>query len=237
MTKLRKEQARRAGQQSDSEHSLSDAELVRRAAQRDKEAFRLLVEKYQVRAFNIAFDLLKNREDAEDVVQESFVKAYLSLPEFEGRASFYTWLYRIVYNMAIDYKRKVANKMRQGSVAFDDLLHSEEQGSGTIGSYAGRNPHDELVRKEQAARFGQVMNEISDEHRAVIMFRELDGMNYEQIAEATGVSKGTIMSRLHYARKKLQKGLQDLVSEDVLPTGEEMPRPGGKAHKLIGGVL
>ena len=77
------------------------------------------------------------------------------------------------------------------------------------------------------------MKEISDEHRAVIMFREVDGMNYDQIAEATGVSKGTIMSRLHYARKKLQKALHDLVSEDVIPSQGQTVQRNGKAHLLV----
>src|SRR4051812_13433700 len=87
--------------------AVSDIELGERSSRGDKDAYRLLVEKYQARVFSLALAIVKNREDAEDIAQESFVKAYLSLKDFKGQASFFTWLYRIVYNMSIDFRRRM----------------------------------------------------------------------------------------------------------------------------------
>lgn len=188
----------------------SDNELVRRAQNKDREAYRALVERYQSRAYALAFSILKNKQDAEDVVQESFVKVYLSIGGFKGESSFYTWLYRIVRNMSIDVKRKISrDKTRQTESpendAYSSIDSSAQQGNESY------SPDYELLRKEKARRIAQVLNDISEEHRTVIILREIDGMDYGQIAQITGVSKGTIMSRLHYARKKLQKALADLM--------------------------
>lgn len=192
-----------------------DADLVSRATAKDKEAYRQLVERYQSRAISIAYGILKNREDAEDVVQESFVKAYLSLPNFKGDSSFYTWLYRIVYNMSIDVKRKSARTSRyESDIEERELEHSME---GAAQSQDG--PDEELIRKEKLRCIDKAMREISEEHRTVIMLREVDGLDYQEIADVTGVSKGTIMSRLHYARKKLQQVLERLFANELSSEG------------------
>ncbi len=183
--------------------------LVLSAGKGDRLAFRLLVERYQSRAFAIAYEILRRREDAEDVVQESFVKAFLALREFRGQSTFYTWLYRIVYNMAIDFKRKVAR--RGGDVQmFDERNDLASQNSGFPAVGANDAPDDLLHRKEQARLITAVLQSLSEDHRMVVILREIDGLNYEQIAEVLGISKGTVMSRLHYARKKLQEQLKDL---------------------------
>lgn len=201
-----------------------DKELVERTRSGDRDAYRQLVEKYQQRAFAIAFEMLRNREDAEDVVQESFVKAYLSLADYRGDASFYTWLYRIVYNMTIDFKRKIA---RRGGPALEfDEVKSVEQGEGLLQELHRRDgPEEMAVRKEQAQHIQKVLSEISDEHRTVVVLREIDGMNYDQIAKVLGISKGTVMSRLHYARKRLQQGLKNL-----LPGGGEERARGNEGN-------
>lgn len=188
---------------------VGDKELVSRAAAGDKEAYRVLVEKYQKKCFAIAFEVTRSQEDAEDVVQEAFVKAYLSLPGFKGDSSFYTWLYRIVYNMAIDVKRR---RGRQGGdvVEFDERKTVEE-GEGTLLAeerFAG--PGEAMARKEQARRIREVLGDLSQEHRAVVMLREIEGLSYDEIARVLRINKGTVMSRLFYARKKLQKALADM---------------------------
>lgn len=182
--------------------SVNDEELVTRSRKGDKEAYRQLVERYQGRLFSCAFDILKSREDAEDVVQEALVKAYLSLHEFQGKSSFYTWLYRIVYNMSIDYRRRT-NRRGGAPLEFDEAKASEETGN------YGTNPADSVLRKQQSTKIKQVLAEISEEHRRVIVLRELEGMSYEEIANVVGISRGTVMSRLHYARKKLQQALSE----------------------------
>ena len=183
-----------------------DEELVRLSARGDKEAYRVLVEKYQARAFGLALGILKNKEDAEDVLQESFVKAYLSIPQFKGDSAFYTWFYRIVVNMAIDLKRK---KGRSGGDP-KELNEEIENGDVGLGEIGGFGPQEALLRKETATQIQQALNELSPEHRTVIVLREVDGLSYEEIADVVQVSRGTVMSRLHYARKRVQQALQRL---------------------------
>ena len=200
-----------------SEEKKDDSQLVKRAQNKDKEAFRSLVERYQNRAYSLAFSIMNNKQDAEDVVQESFVKAYLSIEKFKGQSSFYTWLYRIVRNMAIDVKRK---RSREKSTQPDmDSFDIEAEADLSVAYNAeSQSPDYALLRKEKARRIAAVLNDISEEHRTVILLREIDGMDYSQIAKVTGVSKGTIMSRLHYARKKLQQALSDLMSDKAQNT-------------------
>lgn len=197
--------------QSEETQELADAELVKRAINKDRDAYKILVERYQGRAFALAYRILQSREDAEDVVQESFVKAYLSLSSFKGQSSFYTWLYRIVRNMTIDVKRKTSRQSKRevdvGDVSFERIQESE-----TLFVKQESGPEEDLMRKEQRKRIVDALSGISEEHRSVIILREVDGLDYQQIADVTGVSKGTIMSRLHYARKKLQGALKDFMS-------------------------
>jgi RNA polymerase sigma-70 factor (ECF subfamily) len=199
---------------------IKESDLVARAAGGDKEAYRALVEKYQSRAFSIAYEIVQSRHDAEDIIQESFVKAYLSIGDFRGQSSFYTWFYRIVYNMAIDFKRRT-NRRGGEHAEYDDRM------SGENGVFAGattgktEGPSEAIFRKEQARKIQEALNEISEEHRAVITLREVDGLSYDEIADVVGVSKGTVMSRLHYARKKLQKALVEFAPGGVLPHEDE----------------
>lgn len=202
-----------------------DETLVAKTLAGDKEAYRLLVERYQNRLLTMVTDILKSREDAEDVVQESFVKAFLSLRNFKGQSSFYTWLYRIAHNMAIDVRRKSGRRggshveYKEG-VGVNKVATAEGEVTQAITGAAQHlqnieGPHAALARKEVGHRLQQVLGELSEEHRAVIMLREVDGLNYDEIAHAVGVPRGTVMSRLHYARKALQNALRDFVH----PTG------------------
>jgi RNA polymerase sigma-70 factor (ECF subfamily) len=197
-----------------------DEELVTRTLAGDRDAYRLLVEKYQGKILALALDVLKSREDAEDIVQESFVKAYLSLASFKGESSFYTWLYRIAYNMSIDVRRRTARRggahlefKESASVSRGIAGGNESGGAATAVPEHLQNvegPHEALHRKETGAKIQEVLQELSPEHRAVIVLREVDGLDYGEISDATGVPRGTVMSRLHYARKALQKALKDL---------------------------
>ncbi|MEY4701433.1 MAG: hypothetical protein RL326_1620 [Pseudomonadota bacterium] len=197
-----------------------DDALVAATRKGDREAYKTLVERYQSRIFSMAVDIVKNREDAEDVVQESFVKAFLSLDKFKGDSSFFTWLYRIAFNMAVDVKRKSA---RRGGNHFEykESLGVSPSGSGGIdtGETLGapvqhvEGPHEALARKQTGQKIQEVLAELSEDHRAVITLREIDGLNYEEIAEALDIPRGTVMSRLFYARKALQKALKEFAPE------------------------
>ena len=190
--------------------SFDEKKLVEQSSSGDREAFRGLVERYQGRVLRLVKNVVRSQEDAEDIVQESFVKAYVSLESFRGQSSFYTWLYRIAFNMAIDFKRKVA---RRGGdpVELKEVDKSKHLGSVPVIEL----PSDSMTRKEQSHFIMKALSELSEEHRAVVVLREVDGMSYEEIAKITGVTKGTIMSRLHYARKRLQGSLTEVAPEGV----------------------
>jgi len=183
---------------------------------RARELYQRIVELYQNRIFALAFSVVKAKEDAEDVVQESFVKAYLSLHDFRGASSFYTWLYRIVFNMAVDLRRRTARRGGAPQEFFDEKTSSD----GETALFAvGRieDPQQALVRKEQRSKLESVLNELSEEHRVIVILREVDGHSYDEIAETLGISKGTVMSRLFYARKRMQSLLKEYAPPGVLP--------------------
>ena len=186
----------------------SDQELVALTLAGHKEAFRFLVEKYQGRAYSLAFEILRSKQDAEDVVQEAFVKAFLSLSSFRGESNFYTWLYRIVFNMAIDQKRKTVRQGTDTINSDEQSLFASEQATDFKSSWAG--PDDLLYRKEQAKLIESTLAELSEEHRSAFILREVEGLSYADMAKVLGVTQGTVMSRLFYARKKLMEGLQAL---------------------------
>lgn len=186
-----------------------DSELVDRARAGDHEAFRMLYQRYHRRVYALAYGVVQNQEDALDVVQEGFIKAHRYLDRFEGASSFYTWLYRIVMNLSIDHIRK---HRRARHVDFDDAIdHGQRDGSvgedSLLPRVLGQNPGKSLVRKEIREQIARALGELSDKHRAVLVMRELEGMSYEEMAQAMQCSKGTIMSRLFHARRNMQKHL------------------------------
>lgn len=200
----------------------SDEALVADSVRGDKDAYRTLVERYQGRIFSMALDIVKTREDAEDVTQESFVKAFLSLNKFKGQSSFYTWLYRIAFNMAIDVRRKGARRggnhfeyKESLGVSNSGTPDSESRGEDIVGLGHVAGPHEALVRKQAARKMQEVFETLSDEHRAVVTLREIDGLNYDEISDALGIPKGTVMSRLFYARKALQRALMEFAPESA----------------------
>jgi len=192
------------------ETHVDDRELVLAARRGDRDAFRTLFERYHRRAYSLALGLVRNKDDALDVVQDAFIKAHRYLDKFEGTSSFYTWLYRIVMNVAIDHLRK---HRRQNPVELDEGVLDEASAGGEelLPRILGGNPGRALMDKEIRARIDQALGELSDNHRAVLVMRELEGLSYEEMAQAMDCSKGTIMSRLFHARRNMQKRLLDLV--------------------------
>ena len=183
---------------------LSDSEIVDRVRKGDTQQFRQLVERYQTRAFHVAKRVLRSDEDAEEVVQEAFVKAYLSLDSFKGQSKFYTWFYRIVFNMSVDVKRK---QQRRGG---DAVEYIEDLGSFDTKDSVDRLPETNVANREMLALVADALKELSDDHREVLVMREFDGLSYDEIADLLKVNRGTVMSRLFYARKNLQALLAKL---------------------------
>jgi RNA polymerase sigma-70 factor (ECF subfamily) len=181
-----------------------DEALIRTALDGDDEAFRLLMERYRNRAFHVALGITGDPDDALDVVQEAFVKAYYNLKDFRFGANFYTWFYRLLVNQAIDRWRKSS---RSQTVPLDEKWLSEEVSAPDSVVYP-RTPEELAQNRQLSAAISRAIDDLPEYHRAVIILREVDGMAYEEISKVLHCSVGTVMSRLHYARAKLKEALK-----------------------------
>lgn len=196
-------------QEVDRQHD--DVELVKRLQAGDQSAFRALFERYHRRVFAVAFGVVKNQQDALDVVQEAFIKVHKHIGGFQGSSSFYTWLYRITMNLAIDQVRR-ARKV----VEFDDnVKRSDAAGDGSLlPRLQNENPGKTVARDELKKQIEAALAELPEYHRAVIVLREVEGLSYEEMAQVLRVPKGTIMSRLFHARRKMQERLTGYLEGD-----------------------
>jgi len=152
--------------------------------------------------------MVRNPDDAREVVQETFVRAFRNLDAFKGDSSFYTWLYRIAVNLAIDLQRK---EHKRGSVEYDETQPVDEAALAFGGKTRGEDPFESVRNRELGAKIFDAIEGLTPDHRAVILLREIEGLSYEEISQVLGCSLGTVMSRLHYARKKLQAKLKDML--------------------------
>jgi RNA polymerase sigma-70 factor (ECF subfamily) len=198
-----------------------DRELIFQAQKGDHTAFRRLVERHQRRAFVIAMGLVRDENDARELVQDAFLRVYRNLNSFQGGSSFFTWLYRIVTNLAIDLMRKPGR--REAELPDGQPQPEETSDFPLVSRIDGADPIDVLRRREIAGRIQAALDALPPYHRGVIVMREVEGMSYDEMAVVMGVSKGTIMSRLFHARQKLQRALADCYAE------EGRSRRGGRA--------
>jgi RNA polymerase sigma-70 factor, ECF subfamily len=186
-----------------------DRVLIESAQRGDSRAFRKLVERHQRRAFAIAYAMVRDENDAKDIVQEAFVRVYRGLDRFEGGSRFFTWFYRILTNLAIDLMRKPGRRELEHDDARLAPDAANEADFPFISRIDGGEPLDVVHRRELAERLGAALEALPPYHRGVVLMREVEGMSYEEMAVAMNVSKGTIMSRLFHARQKLQRALGD----------------------------
>lgn len=177
-----------------------DAELVTRAKTGDVDAFEILVKRYRNEVFALSYHFVRNREQAWDVSQEVFIKAHNALGRFRGDASFKTWLMRITANQCKDYLKK----RRLETVSFDDSRLAEDAPSHVL------PPDRSLEAREIGEAVQKALDKLSHKHRTAFILREFEGLSYEDMAQVMNCSIGTVMSRLHHARKKLQKGLTQM---------------------------
>jgi RNA polymerase sigma-70 factor (ECF subfamily) len=188
---------------------VSELDLVKRCQAGETEAFDELITRYRTRVFGMIYNMVHSEQDAWDLAQDSFLKAWKSIGRFRGQSSFYTWIYRIVMNVTIDWLRK--KQIKGGGAEFDDEIQLTEvdPASRTVPK-KGALPHEAMERDEIRGRIEKAIAQLSPEQRAAILMKEIEGMQYREIAEALGCSIGTVMSRLFYARKKLQNLLRDV---------------------------
>lgn len=180
---------------------------MERCRQGDSEAFERLVKKYYERMVTTAYGVLRRQEDAVDVVQSAFLKAYQGIASFSGKSSFSTWLYRIVLNQAIDWKRRA---VRREAVSLSaDVEGKEPQVDQQRLPQPVEDPRQAAFAGEAEARLEQCLESLSPEHRQAILLREVQGLSYQEIAEIMGCRVGTVMSRLHYAREALRAKLSE----------------------------
>lgn len=183
-------------------HNESDDQLIQATLGGSREAFGHLVRKYQDRLFNGMVQITRDPVEAEDVVQEAFINAFTKLSSFHGKSAFFTWLYRIAYNVAISRMRKKKPAVSLGSRDEANQLQLPDDGPG---------PDEGLENEEQAAQLMQAMGYLKEEHRTILVLREMDELDYEAIGEILDLPIGTVRSRLHRARSQLKEQLEKII--------------------------
>lgn len=187
----------------------SDVSIVRRVQAGDVAAFDLLVVKYRARVYGVVYHLTSNREDASDLTQDAFIKAFQSINRFQGQSSFFTWLYRIAVNSTLTHLRK--QRLRT-FFSFEKLDHEDHVASEVIAALTDVTGADrETFAHELQEKLNEAMQKLSINHRTVITLFEIDGLSHQEIAEVMDCSVGTVRSRLHYAKQLLQSELQPYI--------------------------
>ena len=183
----------------------ADVAIVRRVQNGDVTAFDQLVLKYRERLFGIIYNLTSNREDASDLAQEAFIKAFTSIKHFQEKSSFFTWLYRIAINTALSHIKR--NRMRQ-FFSFETLTE-EVKSSEIIEALAVKTNSDKAtMANELQEKLNEALQKLSPNHRSVVVLFEIEGLSHQEISEIMNCSVGTVRSRLHYAKRELQAHLQ-----------------------------
>jgi RNA polymerase sigma-70 factor (ECF subfamily) len=180
-----------------------DNSLILRTLQGDQEAFGLLIQRYQNRLFNGLLQIVRNHVEAEDLTQEAFVLAFTKLQSFQGNSAFFTWLYRIGYNLAVTRLRR-----RKSNVSLDS-----QRETGIDYATDGGSPSERMEQREQAILVRTALDQLSEEHRTILILREMEEMDYDALSEVLDLPIGTVRSRLHRAREQLREKMMMLSPE------------------------
>lgn len=184
----------------------ADLEIVRRVQTGDVAAFDRLIIKYRERVYGVVYNLTSNREDAADLTQESFIKAFQAIHRFGGQSSFFTWLYRIAVNSTLSHLRRA--RLRS-FFSLDRLDSDEPVAKEVIAALTDKVDVDrDAFVQELQEKLNDAMQKLSIKHRTVVTLFEIDGLSHQEIAEVMSCSVGTVRSRLHYAKQLLQSELQ-----------------------------
>ena len=183
----------------------AETELISRCKQGDQEALKEIFNQYHKKVYSIAYGVVREREDALDIVQEVFIKLYRSIRNFKGQSKFYTYLYRMAMNTAIDHSRKKGRSLFSSLDQMEGFQPSES---------AEKRPDSILLYKELEGRVKAALEKLPADQRMALIFREVEGLSYQEMAETMGCSIGTVMSRLHYARKKIRELLKSDTQEE-----------------------
>jgi RNA polymerase sigma-70 factor (ECF subfamily) len=185
---------------------VEEMELVKRAKKGDLAAYDDLVRRYQERIYATIYHMTSNHEDANDLAQEAFIKAFQALRSFKGGSSFYTWVYRIAVNKTINFLKQRKNRTM---MSLDDLDFNAEHDPDLVALVSDKTPRREVALAELQEKLNAAMQKLSEPHRLVVTLHDVQGLAHEEIAEIMDCNTGTVRSRLFYARQQLQAYLSD----------------------------
>ena len=180
--------------------------LVKRALKGDLSAYDDLVRRYQERIYATIYHMTSNHEDANDLAQEAFIKAFQALRSFKGGSSFYTWVYRIAVNKTLNFLKQRKNRAQ---MSLDDLDFNAEHDPDLVALVSEKTPRREVVLKELQEKLNAAMQRLSEPHRLVVTLHDVQGMSHDEVAKVMDCNIGTVRSRLFYARQQLQAYLSD----------------------------
>ncbi len=186
----------------------ADMELVLKAQRGDVLAFEELVERYHGKIYGLTYNMTSNREDAEDLTQDVFVKAFEALPRFKRKSSFYTWVYRIAVNKTINYRKKRNRKRALSLDQFDQDIKTDDVYHDLTSK---GSPLRNISLSELQEKLNEALQHLSEKHRTVVVMHDMQGISHEEIAKVVGASVGTVRSRLFYARRQMQTELSEFV--------------------------
>jgi len=183
-----------------------EMELVRRAQKGDLEAYDQLIKRYQERIYATVYHMTSNHEDANDLAQDAFIKAFQALKSFKGGSSFYTWLYRIAVNKTINFLKQRKNRLH---MSLNDLDFNTENNPDLVALISDKTPRREAGLKELQEKLNEALLKLSEQHRLVMVLHDVQGQSHEEIAEIMNCNIGTVRSRLFYARQQMQAWMAD----------------------------
>ena len=186
---------------------MSDQPLVERAKAGDLAAYDELIQRHQQRIYGLCYHLTSNHEDANDLAQESFLKAWKALKSFKGDARFYTWLYRVAYNTCLNHLKTRRN--RTPHLSLNDLDFNAENDPEMVELVSHNHPRREVGLAELQKGLNAALLRLSEEHRTVVVLHDVQGLAHEEIAKIMNCNPGTVRSRIFYARQQLQAWLSD----------------------------
>lgn len=185
---------------------VEDRILVAEAQTGDYEAFDTLIRRYQERVYATIYHMTSNHEDANDLTQETFIKAHKALRNFKGDSSFFTWVYRIAINKTINFLKSRKNKIH---LSLNDLDFNAEHDPEIVAFVSENTPRRDLSLSELHEKLNEAMQKLSDVHRLVVTLHDVQGLSHEEISKIMDCNTGTVRSRLFYARQQLQGHLSD----------------------------
>jgi RNA polymerase sigma factor (sigma-70 family) len=186
--------------------AMDDRSLVERARGKDVIAYDELVRRYQRKIYALVYNMTSNREDAEDLVQDVFFKAYTSLDKFKGDSTFFTWVYRIAVNRAINHLK---SRNRRTAMSLDNMDEGVERDPAYVELRARESTFQDVAMSELQEKLNKALMKLSENHRTAVILHDIQGLPHEEIAKIMNCSEGTVRSRLFYARQQLQAELSE----------------------------